>query len=240
MKIENFLNFLILNMYSKNTVKTYTSVLNRYLYVFNDVKKIKHIISNYFNSPNTAWTHFNIICSYMNWSKDKRIKELKQFKLPRIPKIYRAVFNKEFLLKKTLINEFDSKSLVQKKLLMKFLFETGIRAEELKKIIEINRKTIVIIGKGNKIREIFHCFETTEKLEKFTLTTKTLRAWVKEILGSEFTPHSIRRSHATHLLTHGASPKMVMLQLGHEKIETTFRYLNLSVEDNWKIYSGYI
>ncbi|WP_158500006.1 tyrosine-type recombinase/integrase [Spiroplasma sabaudiense] len=165
---------------------------------------------------------------------------MKQFKMPKIPKVYRTVFKKDFLLEKTNINNGDSKKLIQKKMVIKFLFETGIRAEELKNIIKINPRTITVLGKGNKLREIFHCNETTINLNEFTFTTKTLRIWVKEILGKEFTPHSIRRSHATHLLTNGASPKMVMLQLGHEKIETTFRYLNLSIEDNWTIYSNSI
>jgi integrase/recombinase XerD len=58
-------------------------------------------------------------------------------------------------------------------------------------------------------------------------------------LGVEYTPHSIRRSHATHLLNNGASPKMVMMQLGHEKIETTFKYLQLSISENQKTYNKY-
>jgi integrase/recombinase XerD len=58
-------------------------------------------------------------------------------------------------------------------------------------------------------------------------------------LGKQYTPHSIRRSHATHMLLNGANPKMVMMQLGHTKVETTFRYLQLSIERNRKIYDKY-
>ncbi len=58
-------------------------------------------------------------------------------------------------------------------------------------------------------------------------------------LGNEYSPHSIRRSFATHMLMNGASPKMVQLQLGHAKIETTFTYLNLSLDDNHSIYKQY-
>ena len=49
-----------------------------------------------------------------------------------------------------------------------------------------------------------------------------MRLWTKEVLGSKFTPHSIRRSHATHMLLSGANPKTVMMQLGHSKVETTY------------------
>jgi integrase/recombinase XerD len=32
---------------------------------------------------------------------------------------------------------------------------------------------------------------------------------------------------------------MVMMQLGHSKIETTFRYLQLSIDKNKKIYDKF-
>ena len=62
---------------------------------------------------------------------------------------------------------------------------------------------------------------------------------MKEILGTKYTPHSIRRSHATHMLLKGANPKAVMLQLGHVKVETTFRYLQLCKKINQKIYNKF-
>jgi len=67
------------------------------------------------------------------------------------------VFSKKYLMRKTEIKvEGDDDSIAEKKLLVRFLFETGIRASELYQIIEINKKTIKILGKGNKIREVFH------------------------------------------------------------------------------------
>jgi len=66
------------------------------------------------------------------------------------------VFTKKYLMKKTEVKEEENGSLTEKKLLIRFLFETGIRASELYQIIEINKKTIRILGKGNKIREVFH------------------------------------------------------------------------------------
>lgn len=159
--------------------------------------------------------------------------------MPPIPKKYMPVFNKKFLEKKTQVDLTDCAETQKKKILIKFLFETGIRASELKNIQQINKDTILVKGKGFKIREIFHNYQTTSLLKTFTHTTKTLRLWVKSILGKEFTPHSIRRSHATHMLLKGANPKMVMMQLGHEKLETTFRYLQLCKKTNRKIYQKY-
>ncbi|AOG60384.1 integrase/recombinase XerD [Spiroplasma helicoides] len=239
MKIKSFKLFLEKNNYSNNTIVTYINILSLYKNDFKNIVKIKNKILNRYKNANTIHTHFNVICSYMKWASDKRIDILKQIKLPKIPVVYMNVFTKKYLLKKTKLKKGDSETCKYKKNLVKFLFETGIRANELFNIIEIKSKTLKILGKGNKVREIFHNYETTKSIKEFIYTTKTLRLWVKEILGEKFTPHSIRRSMATHLLLNGASPKMVMTQLGHEKVETTYRYLNLSLEDNWKIYNEY-
>ncbi len=175
----------------------------------------------------------------MKWNNDKRLKELQTLKLPQVPIIYRDVFTKSFLYKKTEIKDIDSKLTIKKKMTIRFLYETGIRAAEIKHIEEINNKYLLIKGKGNKKRSVFYNKETFNYVYPYEYTTKTLRLWVKEILGEKFTPHSIRRSFATHLLTKGANPKMVQLQLGHAKIETTFSYLNLSIKENEKIYNKF-
>ncbi len=230
--MNQYINYLKRNNYSKNTITTYSNIVKKYENM-SDIRNIKKEILKYKENPNTAWTHYNVICSYMKWKGDKRLNSLKQLKLPPIPQSYRNVFTKNFLMKKT-----ENMS-CKKSVTIRFLFETGMRAEELKNIISINKKTIVLKGKGNKIREIFHNWETTKHFKGFEYTTKTLRIWVKEVLGEIYTPHSIRRSHATHLLLNGANPKTVMMQLGHAKVETTYKYLNLSMNKNLKIYNKY-
>ncbi len=106
----------------------------------------------------------------MQFSKDKRLLKLQELKLPPIPKKYMPVFTKSFLMNKT-------KDLsIYKNVIIRFLFETGIRASELKNIISIHKDTLLIKGKGSKIREIFHNPETTKLFNGFELTTKTLRA----------------------------------------------------------------
>ncbi len=229
--MEKYIKYLIKNNYSKNTIITYKNILKTYLNIFHDIRLVKKRMMTYIKQPNTAWTHYNVINSYMNFIGDKRLKTLKELKLPPIPQTYREVMTKTYIYKKT--QDFSN----PKQVIIRFLFETGIRASELYNIKKINKDTIIVIGKGNKTREIFHNWETTKYFDGFNFTTKTLRVWVKEILGEKYTPHSIRRSHATHMLLSGADPKSVMLQLGHSKIETTYRYLHLSKEKNIKIYN---
>ncbi len=230
--MKEYINYLKRNNYSKNTITTYRNILIKYS-EFKDIRQVKRKILSYSESPNTAWTHYNVLISYYKWSKDKRIESIKQLKLPQIPQVYREVFTKAFLMRKT------QDQTCQKNVVIRFLFETGIRASELYEIISINKDTIIIKGKGNKLREIFHNNETTKLMESFEFTTKTLRLWVKEVLGNKFTPHSIRRSHATHMLMAGANPKTVMMQLGHAKVETTYRYLNISIKQNKNVYNKY-
>lgn len=219
---------------------TYENILKKYSECFHNISILKKELKKHFNAPNTAWTHYNVLCSCMKWENDKRLQKFKELKLPKIPKKYMDVFTKEFLYLKTQLNFLDDELTIQKKITLKFLFETGLRACELNTVKYVNKHYVSVLGKGNKIRDVLHNEKTTKKLTSFIYTTKTLRLWVKEILGDQYTPHSIRRSFATHMLLKGANPKMVMTQLGHEKIETTFRYLNLLLEENWKIYSNYL
>ncbi len=229
--MEKYILYLKRNNYSKSTIDTYKSVLTRYIDDFNDIRNIKRKILNCSTNPNSITTHYSIVHSYMKFKKDARIYKLEEIKLPHKPMIYREVFTKNFLYRKT-----DNPG-CQKSLVVRFLFETGLRASELQQIIDISKDSIVVKGKGNKIREVFHNHETTSQIKTFSFTTKTLRRWVHQILGEGYTPHSIRRSHATHLLTNKANPKMVMMQLGHSSIETTFRYLQLSKKKNKSIYN---
>ena len=230
--MKTYINFLKRNGYSKNTITTYSNILNSYSKLFHDIRLIKRKILE-INNANTAWTHYNTILSYMKYKKDKRWIELKKIKIKQIPQIYRKVFSKYFLYRKT-SNQENYKNVI-----IRLLFETGIRASELETIHSINTKTLKVVGKGNKVREIFHNNNTTKLFKGFNMSTKTLRIWVKEVLGDGFTPHSIRRSHATHMLLKGANPKTVMTQLGHSKVETTYRYLQLSRDNNIKIYSKF-
>ncbi len=229
--MEKYINYLKRNNYSKSTIDTYYSILNTYSDSWSDIRLIKKKLKEYLDKPNTVSTHYSVIHAYMKFNCDRRLKLLEEFNLPHKPNVYRPVFTKEYLYSKTLDMNNNKNAVIR------FMFETGIRASELKSIIGITHDTITVRGKGSKIREIFHQIETTSKITNWNISSKTLRIWVKKTLGKEFSPHSIRRSHATHLLINGANPKMVMMQLGHSKIETTYKYLNASKELNKTIYN---
>ncbi len=230
--MEKYISYLKRNNYSQNTINTYNSILLSYAEVMHDIRMLKNKLKICSTNPNTIRTHYSVLHAFLKFKKDKRLRNLEEFNLPHSPNIYRPVFTKEYLYDRA-----SGKS--QKELIIKFLFETGLRVSELKSIISITSETITLVGKGNKIREVFHNIETTKLITSFNFSSKTIRNWVKDVLGKEYSPHSIRRSHATHLLLGGANPKMVMLQLGHSKVETTYRYLQSSKELNQSIYTKY-
>ncbi len=237
--MNEYKNWLKKNNYSKNTIRTYLSVLRQYEGVYKDIRLIKKKILSYSDSPNTCILHYNVICAFMRWNNDKRISALKTMKLPQCPIVYRDVFSKKYLIQKTKISSRDSELMIKKKMTIRFLYETGMRACELGNIKEVKDDYLIVVGKGKKERAVFYNCDTFIKFYPFEYSTKTLRLWVKEILGEAYSPHSIRRSFATHMLINGASPKMVQIQLGHSKIETTFSYLNLSLNENQSIYNRY-
>lgn len=230
MDTDKYIKHLRKNNYSESTIKTYKCVLRKFEDKYNDIRSIKNIIKYSSTNPNTVTTHYSIIHSYMKWSRDRRIHSLEEYKLPHKPMLYRDVITKNRLYKKT-ENLED-----QNNLIIRFLFETGLRANELNNIIKINKNTIEVLGKGNKVREVFHNFETTKLIDNFEINYKKLNAAVKKTLGPNATPHMLRRSHGTYLLLNGANPKMVMRQMGHNDINTTFRYLQLSKTQSKNMY----
>jgi integrase/recombinase XerD len=121
--------------------------------------------------------NYSVLRSYYNYIDDNdAIKLLEGIKLPHINQVYRDVFDKDFLMLKTHINDYDDVTLALKKNVVRFLFETGIRAHEINNIIERNTNTLKINGKGNKIREIFHKNETTQQIvDKLPILYGTIR-----------------------------------------------------------------
>jgi integrase/recombinase XerC len=156
------------------------------------------------------------------------------------------------------------------RLILELLYGTGIRVSELCNIklvdINYNKKTINIIGKGNKERIVFYGDVCESILDKYINygrnillnnknsyyliigTNKTTKISVRSIeliidkiikraaLKKNITPHILRHTFATHLLNEGCDILLVKEFLGHSSLDTTGIYTHVSNEKLRKVY----
>lgn len=153
-------------------------------------------------------------------------------------------------------------------LILEMLYATGIRVGELVniKISDINRsnRTILILGKGNKERNVEYgeyCEDILNlylKDGRIVLNTKRLDYLFLNHLGEKLTergvryllnelikrtsltknvsPHMIRHSFATHLLNEGCDLLTVQKLLGHESISATQVYTHVTTDRLKEVY----
>lgn len=125
--------------------------------------------------------------------------------------------------------------------------------------IDHHRKIIRVIGKGSKERRIPLGSKALEALQEYLkirpqlrrehsssrvfltrngkdFDTKQLNIILMryiDLIAREkgYSPHTIRHSFATHLLSHGASLRAIQELLGHTELSTTEIYTHVSLED---------
>lgn len=125
--------------------------------------------------------------------------------------------------------------------------------------INFHNQTIKILGKGNKERLVIFGSKCLEKLNKYMnygriklsrsndidylllnkngtkLTDRGVRLIIdnlmkKTTLGRKISPHTLRHTFATHMLSNGASLKIVQELLGHSDLSSTQVYTHISSE----------
>lgn len=186
--------------------------------------------------------------------------------LPKVEKRLPTFLTEEEALK--LINYPDKKTILglRDSLILKMLYSTGMRVSELVSLriseLDLERGEVVIKGKGNKERVVFLPEDILEDIKFYIqkrkknsnflflnrkgklLTDKGIRLLVekyakKVIPYKKITPHTLRHTFATHLLTNGADLRSVQELLGHTKLSTTQIYTHLTKENLKKVYENF-
>jgi integrase/recombinase XerC len=131
------------------------------------------------------------------------------------------------------------------------------------KDLDMMHKTIRILGKGKKERIALFGQKAHDQLQRYLLherpkvhegeerlflnyrneplTTRSVQRIIQMFrsflkLQRTITPHKLRHSFATHLLSQGADLRMVQELLGHKTLASTEKYTHVSLEDLTRLY----
>ncbi|MDJ0357078.1 tyrosine recombinase XerC [Paenarthrobacter sp. PH39-S1] len=146
---------------------------------------------------------------------------------------------------------------------MELLYATGVRVGELAALdaghLNAERRTLTVIGKGNKERTVPYGQPAARAIEAWLVTGRPAfytprsgsalflgqrgnridQRQVRTVVGRLFhalgdtsatSPHALRHSTATHLLDGGADLRAVQEILGHSSLATTQIYTHVSVD----------
>ena len=154
------------------------------------------------------------------------------------------------------------------RLILEMLYATGVRVGELVNIkvsdIDLGRKNIIILGKGNKERFVTYGEYCEDSLKNYLkngrielnkenndylflnnnggqLTERGVRFILDKIIkqtgiNKNISPHMIRHSFATHLLNAGCDLLTVQKLLGHESIKATQIYTHVTTDRLKEVY----
>lgn len=196
------------------------------------------------------WAHAK---QYIERNPADAVRSIKYQKKPRVP------LNDDELVRLQKACETP-----RDKLIVSLLYETGCRVSEVCHIrisdIDLEHKSIVVTGKGNKIRTVFFQAETKYLIQEYLksrkdadspylftgachrtnadrpLTPATIERAVGRLakaagLKVHCTPHTLRHTYATDMLKRGGDITHIQKLLGHSSTDTTMIYANVNMDD---------
>ncbi|HHX66634.1 MAG TPA: tyrosine-type recombinase/integrase [Gallicola sp.] len=261
---NNYLNMFISSKEvegcSKRTVKYYREIVERLIENINKNAKeittddIRKYLTDYKISSNcSAVTIDNIrrvFSSFFSWLEDEDY--IIKSPVRRIRKIKTTKMVKETFTDECIEKMRDNCKDVRNLALIELLISTGMRVGELVnlKIQDINfeERSCVVLGKGNKEREVYFDARTKIHLLQYLngrkdknnnlfvslksphqgLSISGVESIIRKLgLQSNINrsyPHKFRRTLATMAIDKGMPIEQVQKLLGHVKIETTMHY----------------
>ncbi len=177
-------------------------------------------------------------------------------KSPKIGKKMPSFLSEEQI--KNMFNRFQIKNEldVRNIAILELLYGTGIRASELVGLdlsdINFNASIVKVFGKRKKERILPLTNTVIKRIKKYLdtrgmnegalflsksgkrLTTRDLQRIIHRLIAGvadlhRMSPHTLRHSFASHLLSRGADLRAVQELLGHESLSTTQIYTHLTI-----------
>lgn len=238
-KIKEFKEYLInIKCYSQKTFLTYKPYIETF--IANDLDYICLMNNNYKNtSANTKRIILSAIKCYLKYIKDERYKEIE---LPKKEEKVTNYITYEEYQKMLYYLEANSNKNIKKILIIKLLFETGLRSYEILNIKKenIDNEKIRIFGKGKKERLVFFSNSLNSYFQEFlnnikdndhlfNFEYKNLYKLIKELgkktIGKNISPHMFRRGFATHCINLNIGIYEISIMMGHKNINTTRGYI---------------
>jgi len=160
----------------------------------------------------------------------------------------------------------DGLAAVRGRAILELLYATGMRCAELVGLdvedVDIGARMVRVVGKGRKERVVLFGQRAQEALGAWLprrkglrpksdalflnarggrLTDRSVRALVARrvaqlALARRCSPHTLRHSFATHLLTRGADLRAIQELLGHASLSTTQRYTHVDTRHLLEVY----
>jgi integrase/recombinase XerC len=160
----------------------------------------------------------------------------------------------------------DAVSAVRGRAILELLYATGMRCAELVALdageVDLDARMVRVLGKGRKERIVLFGRRAQAALRAWLecrvrlrprgdalflnarggrLSDRSVRALVarrveQAALARRCSPHTLRHSFATHLLTRGADLRAIQELLGHASLSTTQRYTHVDTRHLLEVY----
>ena len=249
--IESYKNYLKIDKnYSKNTIASY----------HNDLYKFK----NYVKGDLTKVTKDDIL-KYINSLKNNNILGVKLPKLKKSLPSVLSIEDVNKILDINVTDKYSARNKAMLEVMYATGVRISELINIKIKDVNLANETIIIMGKGSKERivplgdyalnylknylENYRYMLVKKPTDYLFLSSRgdkmSRQAFFKIIkqlaleknIQTNFSPHTLRHSFATHLLMGGADLRSIQELLGHASISTTQIYTNISnkvIDDNYK------
>lgn len=162
----------------------------------------------------------------------------------------------------------DTPAGIRDRAIFELLYATGMRVGELASLkladLDLKRRSLRIVGKGNKERVVFFGDKALQALSGYREARSQLvrgidpqflflnlqgrrftETRIRQVLNrhmqqaavqKKISPHAFRHSFATHLLNSGADLRWIQELLGHSSLSTTQKYTHLNLDQLLHVY----